>query len=103
MQEHTDNFDLSLSPEQRDAFFKIVREKYNGNLRLALQRAIEYFLLHEQQRSLQQVSETLRQIQQKISNLREMNSQITQSLRKTNDVLAQFNQQYNHHHNGSKK
>ena len=92
MPEPADNFDLSLTPEQRDAFFKIVQEKYNGDMRLALQRAIEYFLLHEQNRSLQNVSETLRQIQNKISSIREMNSQITQSLRDTNSKLAQFNQ-----------
>lgn len=92
MQEHSDNLDLSLTPEQRDAFFKVVQEKYNGDVKLALQRAIEYFLLHEQNRSLQNVSETLRQIQNKITNLREMNSQITQSLRDTNSKLAQFNQ-----------
>jgi|YNPMSStandDraft_2_1061718.scaffolds.fasta_scaffold00689_7 methyl-accepting chemotaxis protein len=92
MPEHADNFDLSLTPEQRDAFFKIVQEKYNGDMRLALQRAIEYFLLHEQNRSLQTISETLRQIQHKISNIREMNSQITQSLRDTNSKLSQFNQ-----------
>ncbi|MGQ9805556.1 MAG: hypothetical protein ACUVRP_05700 [Chlorobiales bacterium] len=92
MQEHTDNFDLSLTPEQRDAFFKIVQAKYNGDMRLALQRAIEYFLLHEKNRSLQNISETLRQIQNKISNIRDMNSQITQSLRDTNSKLAQFNQ-----------
>jgi methyl-accepting chemotaxis protein len=92
MPEHADNFDLSLTPEQRNAFFKIVQEKYNGDMRLALQRAIEYFLLHEQNRSLQTISETLRQIQHKISNIREMNSQITQSLRDTNSKLSQFNQ-----------
>jgi peptidoglycan hydrolase CwlO-like protein len=92
MPEPADNFDLSLTPEQRDAFFKIVQEKYNGDMRLALQRAVEYFLLHEQNRSLQNVSETLRQIQNKISSIREMNSQITQSLRDTNSKLAQFNQ-----------
>jgi methyl-accepting chemotaxis protein len=92
MPEPADNFDLSLTPEQRDAFFKIVQEKYNGDMRLALQRAIEYFLLHEQNRSLQTISETLRQIQHKISNIREMNSQITQSLRDTNSKLSQFNQ-----------
>ncbi|MFN3344391.1 MAG: hypothetical protein ACK4XY_05940 [Chloroherpetonaceae bacterium] len=95
MSEHADNLNLSLTPEQRDAFFKIVQEKYNGDMRLALQRAIEYFLLHEQNRSLQNVSETLRQIQTKISNIREMNSQITQSLRDTNSKLAQFNQNRN--------
>lgn len=87
-----DNFDLSLSPEQRDAFFKIVQERYGGDMRLALRRAIEYFLLHEQNRSLRNVSDTLRQIQEKISSIREMNAQIAQSLRDTNDKLAQFAQ-----------
>ncbi len=87
-----DNFDLSLTPEQRKAFFKIVQEKYNGDVRFALRRAIEYFLLHEQNRSLQNISETLRQIQNKISSIREMNLQISQSLRETHSKLAQFNQ-----------
>ncbi len=103
MPEHADNFDLSLTPEQRDAFFKIVQEKYNGDMRLALQRAIEYFLLHEQNRSLQNVSETLRQIQNKISSIREMNSQITQSLRDTNSKLAQFNQNRDQQKNNGEK
>ncbi len=103
MPEPADNFDLSLTPEQRDAFFKIVHEKYNGDMRLALQRAIEYFLLHEQNRSLQNVSETLRQIQNKISNIREMNSQITQSLRDTNSKLAQFNQNRDQQKNNGEK
>lgn len=103
MQEHADNLDLSLTPEQRDAFFKIVQEKYNGDIRLALQRAIEYFLLHEQNRSLQNVSETLRQIQNKISSIREMNSQITQSLRDTNSKLAQFNQNRDQQKSSDKK
>lgn len=89
---NADNFDLQLTPEQREAFFKIVQEKYNGDMRLALQRAIEYFLLHERNRSLQNVSETLRQIQTKISTIREMNSQITESLRDTNSKIAQLNQ-----------
>jgi phage shock protein A len=103
MQEHSDNLDLSLTPEQRDAFFKVVQEKYNGDVKLALQRAIEYFLLHEQNRSLQNVSETLRQIQNKITNLREMNSQITQSLRDTNSKLAQFNQNRDQQKNNDEK
>jgi len=103
MSEPADNFDLSLTPEQRDAFFKIVQEKYNGDMRLALQRAIEYFLLHEQNRSLQNVSETLRQIQNKISSIREMNSQITQSLRDTNSKLAQFNQNRDQQKNNGEK
>jgi septal ring factor EnvC (AmiA/AmiB activator) len=103
MPEPADNFDLSLTPEQRDAFFKIVQEKYNGDMRLALQRAIEYFLLHEQNRSLQNVSETLRQIQNKISSIREMNSQITQSLRDTNSKLAQFNQNRDQQKNNGEK
>lgn len=103
MQEHADTLDLSLTPEQRDAFFKIVQEKYNGDIRLALQRAIEYFLLHEQNRSLQNVSETLRQIQNKISSIREMNSQITQSLRDTNSKLAQFNQNRDQQKSSDKK
>ncbi len=103
MPEHADHLDLSLTPEQRDAFFKIVQEKYNGDMRLALQRAIEYFLLHEQNRSLQNVSETLRQIQAKISNIREMNSQITQSLRDTNSKLAQFNQNRDQQKNHDEK
>lgn len=103
MPEPADNLDLSLTPEQRDAFFKIVQEKYNGDMRLALQRAIEYFLLHEQNRSLQNVSETLRQIQNKISSIREMNSQITQSLRDTNSKLAQFNQNRDQQKNSDAK
>jgi hypothetical protein len=103
MPEPADNFDLSLTPEQRDAFFKIVQEKYNGDMRLALQRAVEYFLLHEQNRSLQNVSETLRQIQNKISSIREMNSQITQSLRDTNSKLAQFNQNRDQQKNNGEK
>ncbi len=103
MPEHADNLDLSLTPEQRDAFFKIVQEKYNGDVRLALQRAIEYFLLHEQNRSLQSISDTLRQIQNKISSIREMNSQITQSLRDTNSKLAQFNHNRDQQKNSDEK
>ncbi|MCS6988015.1 MAG: hypothetical protein NZM06_00670 [Chloroherpetonaceae bacterium] len=100
---NAENFDLSLTPEQRDAFFKIVQERYGGDMRLALRRAIEYFLLHEQNRSLRNVSDALRQIQEKITSIREMNAQIAQSLRDTNSKLAQFAQnrdQRNHKEQG---
>jgi hypothetical protein len=86
------SFEAKLAPDKRDAFFKLVQERYNGDLQAALERAIDYFLMYERATGARHVADTLKQIQDKISTIREMNSQITDTLRDINAKTAQLNQ-----------
>jgi peptidoglycan hydrolase CwlO-like protein len=81
---------LKLDPQKEQEFFAIVREKYNGDLHAALRRAIEYFLVYEKSRNLKQVSETLREIQGKISRIREMSAQISDTMKSINETNARI-------------
>lgn len=82
--------DLKLDPQKEREFFEIVQEKYSGDLHAALRRAIEYFLIYEKSRNLKQVSETLREIQGKISRIREMSSQISDTMKVINETNARI-------------
>ncbi|NTV47022.1 MAG: hypothetical protein HGB11_10995, partial [Chlorobiales bacterium] len=39
--------DFELDPTKAETFYKIVGDKYNGDLHLALKRAIDYFIIYE--------------------------------------------------------
>jgi septal ring factor EnvC (AmiA/AmiB activator) len=82
--------EFKLDPQKEAEFYKIVDEKYGGDLHLALGRAVDYFLMHEKSRSLKQVSETLREIQGKISHIREMTSQLSTTVKDINETNAKL-------------
>jgi|GEM_PF-1236281 peptidoglycan hydrolase CwlO-like protein len=84
------NMRLKLDPQKEREFFAIVQEKYDGDLHAALRRAIEYFLMCEKSRNLKQVSETLREIQGKISRIREMSAQISDAMKSINETNARI-------------
>ncbi|MFN3394353.1 MAG: hypothetical protein ACK424_07340, partial [Candidatus Thermochlorobacter sp.] len=77
---------LKLDPQKELEFRELVQKKYNGDLHAALRQAIEYFLIYEKSRNLKQVSETLREIQGKISRIREMSSQISDTMKVINET-----------------
>lgn len=81
---------LKLDPQKEQEFCEIVQKKYNGDLHAALRQAIEYFLIYEKSRNLKQVSETLREIQGKISRIREMSSQISDTMKVINETNARI-------------
>jgi 23S rRNA maturation mini-RNase III len=83
--ENNDQFDFQLEESKRDAFYKVVLEKYDGDMHAALRKAIDYFLMYEQSTSLKSVSEKLKEIQEKISNIRNMNAKITDTLKDINE------------------
>ncbi|KER09140.1 MAG: hypothetical protein HY22_13500 [[Candidatus Thermochlorobacteriaceae] bacterium GBChlB] len=82
--------DFKLDPQKEAEFYKIVEEKYGGDLHAALHRAVDYFLMHEKSRSLKQVSDTLREIQGKISHIREMTSQLSNTVKDINETNAKL-------------
>lgn len=84
------NGHLQLDPQKQQEFFKLVKEKYNGDLYAALRRAIDYFLVYERSANLKRVSETLQEIQGKILRIREMSSQISDTMKSINETNARL-------------
>ncbi|MBC8043021.1 MAG: hypothetical protein IAF08_06210 [Rhizobacter sp.] len=78
--------EFKLDPKKQEAFEKIVNEKYGGDLHKALRRAIDYFLMYEKSSSLTKVSDTLKEIEGKLSKIREMNSQLSDKLKTINET-----------------
>lgn len=77
--------DFELDPTKAETFYKIVGDKYNGDLHLALKRAIDYFIIYEKSPGLKNVSDTMKEIEGKISEIRNMNSELTSALRTLNE------------------
>ncbi|MCS7012627.1 MAG: hypothetical protein RMI34_05290 [Chloroherpetonaceae bacterium] len=84
------NGHLRLDPNKQKEFFKLVQEKYNGDLYAALRRAIDYFLVYEKSANLKRVSETLQEIQSKILRIKEMSSQISDTMKTINETNARL-------------
>ena len=98
---NNDSFDLQLEESKREAFYKVVLEKYDGDMHAALRKAIDYFLMYEQSTSLKSVSEKLKEIQDKISNIRNMNAKITDTLKDINQKNSLIQQKRQEHKNQS--
>lgn len=77
--------DFELDPSKAETFYKIVGEKYDGDLRLALKQAIDYFIIYEKSPGLKNVSETMKEIEGKISEIRNMNYELSGALRTLNE------------------
>ena len=76
---------MQLEEMKAEQFFKIVQDKYDGDLQRALLRAIDYFLMYEKSASLKNVADTIEELRGKISNIREMNANLTSTLKTINE------------------
>lgn len=77
--------EFELDPNKADTFYKIVGEKYDGDLHRALKQAIDYFIIYEKSPGLKHVSETMKEIEGKISEIRNMNYELSSALRTLNE------------------
>lgn len=79
--EFSGQMEFKLEPKKQEEFEKIVQEKYGGDLHRALRRAIDYFLMYEKSAALSKVSDTLKEIEGKLSKIREMNSSLADKVK----------------------
>jgi len=67
-----------LDPNLEREFLQLVKEKYNGDLQRAMNRAVEYFIFYEQQAgNAQELISKVNDIRAKIRDLREVNNETT--------------------------
>lgn len=67
-----------LDPNLEREFLQLVKDKYNGDLQRAMNRAIEYFIFYERQAgNAQELISKVNDIRAKIRDLREVNNETT--------------------------
>jgi len=76
-----------LDPRLEKEFLDLVKQRYNGNLEVAINKAIEYFIMFEKntdeaQRLIAKISD----IRTKIKDLREVNDETSKVIREMNEM-----------------
>lgn len=76
-----------LDPRLEKEFLDLVKARYGGNVELAINKAIEYFIMFERntdeaQRLIAKISD----IRTKIKDLREVNQETTKVIKEMNDL-----------------
>ncbi|ACF14198.1 hypothetical protein Ctha_1741 [Chloroherpeton thalassium ATCC 35110] len=97
---------IQLEELKAEQFFQIVQDKYHGDLHRALLRAIDYFLMYEKSASLKNVADTIEELRSKISNIRQMNADLSSTLKTINEKtekIKAFRDQQQENHPGEKK
>lgn len=75
-----------LDPQLEKAFLTLVKERYDGDLQRAMNRAIEYFIFYEQQAdNAQSLIGKVNDIRAKIKDLREINNETTKYISEIKD------------------
>lgn len=75
-----------LDPSLEKEFLQLVKEKYNGDLARAMNRAIEYFIFYEKQAdNAQNLINKVNDIRAKIRDLREVNQETTKYISEIKD------------------